>query len=147
MNLHANRGRLAKASVDEPKIQHVCPYWRPLAISSLAVLFSPSLSLSLSLSVSLLFFLSLSLQCNPSAIQLYSSLVDLHSYGEVAVDGCLHCKATTLLSFGRIQKRTTDTYNISQLFPSWIIAGTFVMSQKLPLRSFYPAPRASMAYI
>lgn len=29
----------------------------------------------------------------------------------------------------RIQKRTTDTYNISQLFPSWIIAGTFVMSQ------------------
>lgn len=95
----------------------------------------------LPLSLCLLFSSSLSPQCNPSAIQLYSSLVDLHSYGEVAVDGCLHCKATTLLSFGRwvrIQKRTTDTYNIShncsprELSPahsSWVkIAVTLLLS-------------------
>lgn len=104
-------------AVDEPKIQHVCPYWRPP--SSLALFLSSSLSLS---SVSL--FLSFSLPFPHDATPLQSDCGEASPpywpsfVGKLPLtDVCIVEPTTLLFGWVRIHERTDDTYDISRLFP------------------------------
>lgn len=115
-------------AVDEPKIQHVCPYWRPP--SSLALFLSSSLSL---LNLPLPFLLpSFSPRCNPSAIRLWRGLSSLLAFirREVAVNGCLYCRAHHFTFRLGANTRTHGWHlryitavplrELSRVYPSWV---------------------------